>query len=113
MFSILTAPHCPLTSTSYLEDWVRLHAGLSPPHWKEGRGDKWDAGYEHTAFFLDWIERQCGKGTIYKLNAGMNDRIYSDAIFIDVTGSSVDDLWELYRLDLKERRANGSLMVQP
>ncbi|CCM03636.1 uncharacterized protein FIBRA_05780 [Fibroporia radiculosa] len=104
---------CPGGLIEGIADWVRLHAGLAPPHWKEGHGNKWDAGYEHTAFFLDWIERQCGKGTIHRLNAGMKDRKYSDAIFIDITGSSVDDLWELYRLDLKERRADGSLVVQP
>lgn len=47
-----------------IADWVRLHASLAPPHWveraqpRDGHGrvqSKWDAGYERTAFFLDWI----------------------------------------------------------
>ena len=40
-------------------DFVRLRASLAPPHWKRSTpsdSDKWDAGYERTAFFLDWIE---------------------------------------------------------
>ncbi|KAJ3907233.1 peptidase of plants and bacteria-domain-containing protein [Lentinula edodes] len=54
-----------------IADCVRLHAKLSPPHWKriapkgkhvpEPNGKwtwdwNWDAGYERTAYFLDWID---------------------------------------------------------
>lgn len=88
-------------------DWVRLRAGLAAPHWKEGHGDKWDAGYEKTAYFLGWIEEQCGKGTIWKLNAGFKDREYNELIFQDLTGSTVQDLWRLYQLDLESRQGQG------
>ncbi|KAJ3814430.1 hypothetical protein F5876DRAFT_2516, partial [Lentinula aff. lateritia] len=40
-----------------IADCVRLHANLSPPHWKRWTWDwNWDAGYERTAYFLDWID---------------------------------------------------------
>ncbi|KIK70550.1 hypothetical protein GYMLUDRAFT_32597 [Collybiopsis luxurians FD-317 M1] len=59
-----------------IADCVRLHENLSPPHWKRvapkgkhvpdperpnesGRWVwdwNWDAGYERTAYFLDWID---------------------------------------------------------
>ncbi|KAG1739520.1 peptidase of plants and bacteria-domain-containing protein [Suillus lakei] len=45
----------------------RLHAGFIPPHWRPRVGEKWDAGYDATAYFLDWIEKRCGEGTIRKL----------------------------------------------
>lgn len=92
-FHMVQCSHCHDTA-----DWVRLNAGLAPPHWKRGNGDKWDAGYDATAFFLAWIEEQCGKGTIYQLNAAMNDRTYQESIFYDLTGSSVHELWRLYKL---------------
>ncbi|KAJ4002211.1 peptidase of plants and bacteria-domain-containing protein [Lentinula boryana] len=54
-----------------IADCVRLHEKLSPPHWKRAppKGKhvpepdgkwvwdwNWDAGYERTAYFLDWID---------------------------------------------------------
>lgn len=94
---------CPGGLIEGIADWVRLNAGLGPPHWTEGRGRKWDAGYESTAYFLSWIEAQSGRGTIRNLNLGLEDRQYSDAVFQDLTGSSIQDLWRLYRLDLETR----------
>ncbi|KAI0931354.1 hypothetical protein AcW1_001230 [Taiwanofungus camphoratus] len=98
---------CPGGLIEGIADWVRLRAGLAAPHWKEGHGDKWDAGYEKTAYFLGWIEEQCGKGTIWKLNAGFKDREYNELIFQDLTGSTVQDLWRLYQLDLESRQGQG------
>ncbi|KZT08554.1 plant basic secretory protein [Laetiporus sulphureus 93-53] len=94
---------CPSGLIEGIADWVRLHAGLAPPHWKEGRGTKWDAGYESTAYFLEWIEQQSGRGTVRNLNLGMKDVPYKESIFKDLTGSSVDELWRLYKLDLETR----------
>ncbi|KAJ4485685.1 hypothetical protein J3R30DRAFT_3262234, partial [Lentinula aciculospora] len=54
-----------------IADCVRLHENLAPPHWKrvppkgkhvpEPNGKwvwdwNWDAGYEKTAYFFDWID---------------------------------------------------------
>lgn len=58
-----------------IADFVRLKAGLQPPHWifpksSSQRAKKWDAGYQHTAFFLAWIEDVWigSPGTIGMLN---------------------------------------------
>ncbi|KAI8828386.1 hypothetical protein BC829DRAFT_344015, partial [Chytridium lagenaria] len=40
-----------------IADLVRLHLGLSPPHWKKAaRNRRWDGGYDTTAYFLNFIE---------------------------------------------------------
>lgn len=80
-----------------------MRAGYAPPHWRASGGDKWDAGYDTTAYFLDWIEGRCGKGTIRKLNAYMKDSTYDAKIFVAVTGDPVDTLWSLYCEHLKGR----------
>jgi hypothetical protein len=73
-----------------------LHAGFIPPHWKPRAAEKWDAGYDATAYFLDWIEKRCSEGTIRRLNEFMKDSIYDDDIFKYVTGESVNSLYTLY-----------------
>lgn len=50
-------------------DWVRLSANLGAPHWKRGAvPDRWDQGYERTAYFLDWLENKFGRGTVRNIN---------------------------------------------
>lgn len=55
-------------------DFVRLKAGLEPPHWKRPlsaaeRPPKWDVGYQHTAYFLEWLEDvRYGRGAVGMLN---------------------------------------------
>ncbi|KDQ63167.1 hypothetical protein JAAARDRAFT_120420 [Jaapia argillacea MUCL 33604] len=93
---------CPGGLIEGMADWVRLHAGLSPPHWKRNpSGDKWDAGYQDTAYFLDWIEVKNGAGTVRALNEAMKDTEYTDDIFREWTGGAVGDLWKLYREELE------------
>ena len=89
------ADHC-LTS-----DWVRLRAGYAPPHWVEGRGTSWDAGYEATGFFLDWLEERYGYGTVQELNGVLGKRPYDEIIFKELTGRKIDKLWKLYREHLE------------
>jgi hypothetical protein len=85
-------------------DYVRLRAGLPPPHWKRSAGDKWDAGYDTTAYFFDWIEEECGEGTVRSLNKAMKDRKYVESIFEEVTGRGVEKLWKIYCSHLEERK---------
>lgn len=87
-------------------DWVRLHAGLRPPNWKEGEGDKWDAGYASTAFMLEWIEAKYGYGTIRNLNLTMRDREYDDVMFKEHTGRKISSLWKDYRSYVTENQKN-------
>jgi hypothetical protein len=78
-------------------DYVRLRAGLAPPHWNPGkREDSWDAGYAVTGYFLDWIERRYGDGTIAELNASMADVEWDEKLFKRLTGRKIGKLWEIY-----------------
>jgi hypothetical protein len=79
-----------------LLDYVRLNAGLSPPHWKRSGGKKWDAGYETTGYFLQWIEEQYGSGTIRKLNMLMKEGYDEMKVFGETTNWDVNDLWIMY-----------------
>ncbi|KAF8573565.1 BSP-domain-containing protein [Ramaria rubella] len=91
---------CPGGLIEGIADFVRLRASLGPPHWKRSApspSDKWDAGYERTAFFLDWTEQTFGVGTIRALNEGMRKSKYDNGrVWKDVTGHSVEDLWTAY-----------------
>lgn len=78
-------------------------SSLSPPHWanslppKTGKGgDKWDSGYEKTAFFLQWIDKRYGDGTVRELNEKLNDKEYDKAMWKQVTGRRVNKLWLIY-----------------
>jgi hypothetical protein len=81
---------------------VRLHANLAPPHWKRtpAPNDKWDAGYQTTAFFLDWIEERRGAGAIRALNGALRDTDYTDEMFVVLAGEPVRDLWRRYKTEL-------------
>ncbi|KAL4070748.1 hypothetical protein J3A83DRAFT_4094135 [Scleroderma citrinum] len=93
---------CPDGLIEGIADFVRLNAGYVPPHWRPGGGDKWEVGYDTTAYFLDWVERRCGSGAIRKLNAFMKDREYDPKVFLAIAGDSVDDLWDVYCHELNE-----------
>ena len=95
--------HLVLGVSHELADFVRLHDGLCPPHWKRTAGDKWDAGYEKTAYFLDWIENRYGEGTIRELNGWMEDKKYHRRVFKELTGRPVRKLWSMYCKNLEER----------
>lgn len=83
-------------------DFVRLRAGLAPPHWRR-RDDasRWDAGYQHTAYFLDWLEdkRRFGPGTVRRLNEKLRtaERYVEAAFWPELLGRDVADLWREYR----------------
>jgi Peptidase of plants and bacteria len=87
-------------------DWVRLRAGFVPPHWRPG-GDRWDAGYHVTAYFLDWLTERYGEGTVPELNELMKNSPYDERIFKTVTGRKVSKLWKLYKEHLGEGSGDG------
>ncbi|KAI1258573.1 BSP-domain-containing protein [Xylariaceae sp. FL1019] len=83
-----------------LADWVRLQAGLAPPHWHKVDGIKgaWDAGYQHTAYFLQYLEDRFGSGTVRRLNEGLRGRKYETKPFwTGILGRPVEQLWEDYK----------------
>ncbi|KAF9532103.1 hypothetical protein CPB83DRAFT_848347 [Crepidotus variabilis] len=98
---------CPGGLIEGIADFVRLSEQLSPPHWKRVAGQKWDVGYEKTAYFLDWIEKNYGDGTIRELNELMKNTDYHRRIFRELTGRPVRKLWVKYCRSLE-----GSVVVQ-
>ncbi|KAJ5181884.1 hypothetical protein N7449_012031 [Penicillium cf. viridicatum] len=75
-----------------IADFVRLKAGLEPPHWKRPlsaaeRPPKWDMGYQHTAYFLAWLEDvRVERGAVGMLN----DRLLRVGYVGEGEGKDVD-----------------------
>ncbi|MCJ1429679.1 hypothetical protein MMC29_007594 [Sticta canariensis] len=87
-----------------IADFVRLKAGLSPPHWKKEYGGDWDAGYQHTAYFLEWLENIYGVGSVRKINDRLRERKYIEGEFWkDLFGKDVCELWEDYSKTFDEK----------
>jgi hypothetical protein len=60
---------CPGGLVEGIADWVRLSATLGAPHWRRDVvPERWDQGYEKTAYFLEWLEGRFGRGTVRKMN---------------------------------------------
>lgn len=111
---------CPGGLIEGIADYVRLKSGLGAKHWEawpastKTRGDKWDEGYQRTAWFLGWVEREAqnkdkmdkgGKGrdghgdrdVIQRLNFEMRRRKWEDGkVWRDVMGESVEESWKRY-----------------
>lgn len=83
-------------------DFVRLKAGLSPPHWKKEAGGDWDAGYQHTGYFLEWVEGRFGEGSVQRVNARLRGKEYVEGEFWEgLFGKGVEELWAEYGRSLK------------
>ncbi|KAI9816216.1 MAG: hypothetical protein M1827_001817 [Pycnora praestabilis] len=91
-----------------IADWVRLQSDMAPPHWtKEGGGD-WDAGYQHTGYFLEYLEQQYGKGSVMAVNEALRDKKYDeDKFWNKLFGHPVDKLWKDYGKSLKVQEEGG------
>lgn len=50
-------------------------------------------GYRTTAAFLAWIVATYDKRIVRRLDRNLRDGTYSDAVFEEVTGKKLDDLW--------------------
>ncbi|KGO68254.1 Uncharacterized protein family, basic secretory protein [Penicillium italicum] len=115
-----------------IADFVRLKAGLEPPHWKRPlsaaeRPPKWDMGYQHTAYFLAWLEDfRVGRGAVGMLNdrllrvgyigEGEGENVDKQGIgfWKGLFGVGVGELWEEYGQYLDDptkasvRRSSGN-----
>ncbi|CAK7565386.1 MAG: hypothetical protein SEPTF4163_003302 [Sporothrix epigloea] len=90
---------CPSGLVEGIADWVRLRCNLSPPHWKRDPAavGRWDAGYQHTAYFLDFMERRFGNGTVRRINEKLRLDHYQEKDFwLGLFGLSIDKLWTDY-----------------
>lgn len=100
-----------------IADFVRLGAGLGARHWgneKKEKGQKWDEGYQKTAFFLDWIEKvKGGKGSVGRINEeigrvrregekndGKEGEYQEEAFWKELFGVGVQQLWKEYEVYL-------------
>ncbi|KAL7628095.1 hypothetical protein AAE478_002292 [Parahypoxylon ruwenzoriense] len=84
-------------------DWVRLRTHLAPPHWRRNEKlAKWDAGYQHTAYFLEYLERRFGHGTVRRLNEKLRaDRYEEKTFWTELLGGTVGKLFEDYKKALE------------
>jgi hypothetical protein len=96
-----------------LIDWIRLRAGYAPPHWREGCGATWDAGYEATGYFLDWLEERYGYGVVKDLNESLGKQAYSEEVFKELTGRKIKKLWKFYRGYVEGKRPLYDLGNKP
>ncbi|KAK5998686.1 hypothetical protein PT974_01068 [Cladobotryum mycophilum] len=87
-----------------IADWVRLNCSLAPPHWKKEAGGKWDAGYQHTAFFLDYLENRFGTGTVRRINEKLRTTEYDeDKFWKQILGRKVNELYKDYTATFKKQ----------
>ncbi|KAI0538022.1 BSP-domain-containing protein [Xylaria digitata] len=103
--------HAPGGLIEGIADWVRLGADLAPPHWRKGDevNGKWDAGYQHTAYFLQYLEERFGEGTVRRLNEGLRTSKYEEkAFWTGILGRPVEQLWEDYKKQASEGKGDGS-----
>ncbi|OAQ89949.1 pbsp domain-containing protein [Purpureocillium lilacinum] len=93
---------CPGGLIEGIADWVRLRCGLVPPHWTRDADGDWDAGYQKTAYFLEYLERRFGDGFVRRLNEKLRIQRYKAGTFwCELTGHGVDALWTDYGESLK------------
>lgn len=92
-----------------IADWVRLSCGLAPPHWSRKADGNWDAGYQDTAYFLDYLEDRFGHGSVRRINQHLNDCKYEEKTFWPALfNHSVHRLWDDYKkyLEKESERKN-------
>ncbi|KAL2871778.1 basic secretory family protein [Aspergillus lucknowensis] len=107
-----STPRAPGGLIEGVADFVRLKAGLEPPHWSrpssaKERPETWDSGYQHTAYFLAWLEDvRVGQGAVGLLNDRLcrvgyvgedtsKDR-ETTGFWKGLFGAGIDELWEEY-----------------
>ena len=94
-------------------DYVRLKSGLGAAHWhksKPEKDQKWDAGYERTAWFLEWVEDETkgGKGWVKRVNVRLAKEPWGDWVWKYAGVLDVDSLWKRYIASFDGEQASGS-----
>lgn len=93
---------CPGGLIEGIADWVRLNCDLAPPHWSKVSKGEWDSGYEHTGYFLDYIEKRFGSGSIRRVNEKLRSNEYDhDTFWQELFGHTVEKLWKEYGTSLE------------
>lgn len=110
---------CPGGLVEGIADYVRLKSGLGAEHWnpwpagKRTRGEKWDAGYQTTAWFLEWVEDNIGgEGAIGRLNEALRKDEWDEGkVWETIIGKSVKACWRAYTEDwerMNKEHENGN-----
>lgn len=87
---------CPGGLVEGVADWVRLGARLGAPHWRrDAVPDRWDQGYERTAYFLEWLEGRFGRGTVRRMNEELRVSSCPAAVSVACSGLFAPFIWEL------------------
>lgn len=96
---------CPSGLIEGIADFVRLKANLGARHWKRSAiPEKWDQGYEKTAYFLDWLETTYGEGTVRTVNEKLRAGKYVECEFWQgIFKADIDELWHKYVKALKKQ----------
>jgi hypothetical protein len=95
----------PTGLTEGVADWVRLKAGFAPPHWKRHVDCDWDAGYERTGYFLEWLEQEHGGDVVRKINEALRTAKYDEhKLWHDCCGKSIKALWKEYKKSFEEEK---------
>jgi hypothetical protein len=93
--------HTPGWLTEGIADYVRYKYGvnnekggwqlptLKPDH-------HYTSAYRVTARFLVWVEEHVDRKIVDKMNAAAYKGEYKDALWVEYTGKTVDQLWEMY-----------------
>ncbi|PQE33254.1 plant Basic Secretory protein [Rutstroemia sp. NJR-2017a WRK4] len=90
---------CPGGLIEGIADWVRLNAELSPPHWKKEAG----------GYFLEYLEKRFGKGTIRRMNEKLRIEKYEEKRFwTELCGGPVEQLWKDYTKYLETEESKAS-----
>lgn len=79
-------------------NWAGPQCSAEYPHYKSGY---WCAGA-----FLQYLDTTYGPKVIHNLNAALRNDRYSDALFADVTGKSLDSLWSEFQKSAAFSRTN-------
>jgi hypothetical protein len=86
-----------------IADFVRLRAGLAPKHWKPSKQGNWDSGYETTAYFLDYVDKQIYPGFVACINEWLGQRCLTDEPYDEIRmfnevmpGWDWNTLWSMY-----------------
>ncbi|KAI6087804.1 BSP-domain-containing protein [Hypoxylon rubiginosum] len=88
-----------------IADWVRLQCDLAPPHWKREVAGGWDAGYQHTAYFLQYLEERFGEGTVCRINNKLRQERYEEKPFwTELLGRPVEQLFEDYQGTIEKKK---------
>jgi hypothetical protein len=86
--------------TEGIADYARYKFGVNntAAKWelKYKAGQNYNDGYRVTARFLVWIEAKIKPGIVKELNTQMREHTYTDAIWQQQTGKTLDELWKNY-----------------